>query len=67
VSYYLRQYPVQSGLYTEVWKIDHNTAFRLGVTNPPTFTQDEGKTIWETLALSISIELGPHLSCATRH
>jgi hypothetical protein len=51
VSYYLRQYPIQSGLATEVWKIDLDTAFRIGITNPTVFRADKGKTIWETLEL----------------
>jgi len=50
-SYYLRQCPAQSGQATEVWKIDDDSAFRIGITGPTIFRADDGKTIWETLAL----------------
>lgn len=48
-SYYLRQYPSQSGLTTEVWKIDDDSAFRVGITGPTAFRADGEKTIWEVL------------------
>lgn len=49
MNYYLRQYLTPNGLFTEVWKIDEDAAYRVGVTNPTVFKPTETEAIWDVL------------------
>jgi hypothetical protein len=49
MSYYLRQYTIQGRWHAEVWRIETNTAFRIGISNPPVFNPDDGETVWDAL------------------
>jgi hypothetical protein len=55
MNYYLRIVPTQSGLSTQVWKIDERTAVRVGISNPESgggtyyFQAEPSETIWDAL------------------
>jgi hypothetical protein len=57
MSYYIRTLEVPQGVQGfQVWKIESDTAFRLGVMNPERgpnyFRAEPGETIWDTLKRS---------------
>jgi hypothetical protein len=47
MDYYIRQYSTLDRTCTEVWKIEPETAFRVGISNPPVFRAEPGETIWD--------------------
>ena len=47
MGYYIRQYATLDGAHTEVWKIEPETAFRVGISDPPVFRAEAGETIWD--------------------
>lgn len=48
MSYYIRLVPLQHGSFPEVWKIESDSAFRIGITNPTIFKAEGSETIWDT-------------------
>jgi hypothetical protein len=54
MSYYLRVVPLQTGSSTQVWKIENDSAVRVGITNPgggvgSYFKANLGETIWDAI------------------
>ena len=54
MSYYIRVASTMSGSQTQVWKIEDDTAVRLGISNPEGgagtyFKANSGETIWDAI------------------